>query len=75
MCRADVDIWAKRYKFFALLGGGNWNNGVQTGARAVSLNLYPWYVGAYVGARCACDLVIYRRVALRSNGTTNAIYH
>lgn len=58
MCRADVDIWAKCYKFFALLGGGNWNNGVQAGARAVNLNNYPWNVNTNIGARCARDLVI-----------------
>lgn len=42
----------------ALLGGGNWNNGTNAGARAVNLNNYPWNVNANIGARCACDLAI-----------------
>lgn len=42
------------------------------GARAVNLNNYPWNVNTNIGARCACDLETFRRVALRSNGTTNA---
>ena len=41
----------------ALIAGGNWNNGVNCGARAVNCNNYPWNVNTNVGARGACDLV------------------
>jgi len=34
---------------------GNWNNGVNCGARTVNLNNYPWHVYANGGARLACD--------------------
>ena len=39
----------------ALIAGGNWNNGVQDGARAVNCNNYPWNVNTNIGARGACD--------------------
>ena len=42
----------------ALIGGGNWNNGVRCGGRAVSCSSYPWHVSAYVGVRCVCDFTI-----------------
>lgn len=61
---------AKCCFFCALLGGGNWNNGAQAGARAVNLNNYPWNVNVNIGGRGACDLVSFRHVALRSGGTT-----
>ncbi len=54
----------------ALLAGGNWNNGANAGARAVNVNNYPWNVNTNIGARCGCDLYVFRLVALRSNGTT-----
>ena len=41
----------------ALIGGGNWNNGVHCGSRAVNCNNYPWNVNTNIGARGACDLV------------------
>ncbi|MCX4305421.1 MAG: hypothetical protein OSJ69_06425 [Acetatifactor sp.] len=41
----------------ALIAGGNWNNGVNAGARAVNCNNYPWNVNTNIGARGACDLV------------------
>lgn len=43
------------YSLVALLGGGNWRDGVRAGARAVYLGNYPWSVSAHVGARGACD--------------------
>jgi hypothetical protein len=55
----------------ALIAGGNWNNGVNAGARSVNLNNYPWNVNTNIGARAACDYCYFRRVALRSGGTTN----
>ena len=42
--------------FCALIAGGNWNNGVNAGARTVNLNNYPWNVNTNIGARGACDL-------------------
>ena len=39
----------------ALLAGGNWNNGVRCGARAVNTPYYPWDAAASIGVRCACD--------------------
>lgn len=41
----------------ALIAGGNWNNGVNAGARAVNCNNYPWNVNTNIGVRGACDLV------------------
>jgi hypothetical protein len=41
----------------ALLCGGNWNNGVHCGSRAVNLNNYPWNVNTNIGSRLACDTV------------------
>jgi hypothetical protein len=40
-----------------LIAGGCWGVGVQVGARAVPCIGCPWYVGAGVGGRGACDLV------------------
>ena len=39
----------------ALGAGGNWGNGANAGARAVSCSSYPWYVNTYIGVRGACD--------------------
>jgi len=35
--------------------GGNWNNGVNAGSRAVNLNNYPWNLNTNTGVRLACD--------------------
>lgn len=43
------------YSLAALFAGGNWYDGVGAGARAVSCNIYPWYVTASIGVRGACD--------------------
>lgn len=43
------------YSLAALLAGGNWNDGVHAGARAVGCNSCPWYVGTSIGVRGACD--------------------
>lgn len=40
----------------ALIGGGDWTNGVHCGSRAVSCNNYPWNVNANIGVWCVCDL-------------------
>lgn len=39
----------------ALGAGGDWHDGANCGARAVSCNSYPWDVPAAAGARGACD--------------------
>ena len=39
----------------ALIGGGNWDNGVHGGSRAVNCSAYPWYVSTYFGVWCVCD--------------------
>ena len=39
----------------ALIGGGNWNNGVRCGSRAVYCYNYPWGVNTVIGVRCVCD--------------------
>jgi hypothetical protein len=44
-----------RYSLAALIAGGNWYNGVNAGARAVSSSNCPWYSNANLGARGACD--------------------
>lgn len=54
------DGYGNIYEFYdfsliALIAGGYWNDGVRAGARAVNLYDYPWIVGTYIGARCACD--------------------
>jgi hypothetical protein len=41
----------------AFICGGNWNNGVNCGGRAVNLNNYPWNVNTNIGSRLACDSV------------------
>jgi hypothetical protein len=41
----------------AFLCGGNWNDGVNAGARCVNLNNYPWNVNTNYGSRLACDKV------------------
>jgi hypothetical protein len=41
----------------AFICGGNWNNGVNCGARAVNVNNYPWNVNTNIGSRLACDSV------------------
>ena len=43
------------YSLAALIAGGNWSNGVNAGARAVSCYYYPWGVSTYLGVRGACD--------------------
>ena len=35
--------------------GGNWNRGVNAGARAVNTNNRPWNVNTNNGSRLACD--------------------
>lgn len=35
--------------------GGNWNNGVHCGSRAVNCNNYPWNVNTNIGVWCVCD--------------------
>jgi hypothetical protein len=37
------------------MSSGNWNNGVNAGARAVNANNYPWNVNTNIGVRLACD--------------------
>ncbi len=39
----------------ALRAGGDWNNGVHAGARAVICDSYPWGVNTNIGVRGACD--------------------
>ena len=39
----------------ALIGGGNWNNGVHCGSRAVNCNNVPWNVNTNIGVWCVCD--------------------
>lgn len=39
----------------ALLGGGDWYDGVHAGSRTVYCGYYPWYVYANVGVWCVCD--------------------
>ena len=39
----------------ALMAGGDWDNGANAGARAVSCYDCPWNVDAYIGVRGACD--------------------
>ena len=39
----------------ALVGGGNWSNGVRGGSRTVDCYDYPWVVDTYVGVWCVCD--------------------
>lgn len=39
----------------ALVGGGNWNDGVRCGSRTVICNSYPWNVNTNVGVWCVCD--------------------
>lgn len=43
------------YSLAALIAGGQWNNGVRAGARAVHCDGYPWGVPAALGVRGACD--------------------
>ena len=39
----------------ALVGGGDWNDGVHGGSRAVLCSIYPWNVDTNVGVWCVCD--------------------
>jgi formylglycine-generating enzyme required for sulfatase activity len=39
----------------ALLAGGDWDDGVNAGSRAVLADGCPWYVAAGIGVRLACD--------------------
>lgn len=39
----------------AFICGGNWNNGVHDGDRAVNCNNYPWNVNTNIGVWCVCD--------------------
>ena len=39
----------------AIIGGGDWSNGVRCGSRAVHCDNYPWNVDTYIGVRCVCD--------------------
>jgi hypothetical protein len=38
-----------------MFSGGNWNNGVHAGCRAVNVNNCPWNRTVSIGARLACD--------------------
>ena len=40
------------------LAGGNWDNGVYAGSRAVNVNNVPWNVNVNIGSRFACDFVM-----------------
>lgn len=53
------------YMLLRLIAGGNWNNGVNAGCRAVDCGHYPWHVYAGVGARFGCDLWTFRLSKLR----------
>ena len=53
------------YMLLRLIAGGNWNNGVNAGCRAVNWNNYPWNVNASIGARFGCDLWTFRLSKLR----------
>ena len=37
------------------LAGGSWADGANTGARALSATICPWYVNTSLGSRFACD--------------------
>lgn len=39
----------------AYIAGAHWSRGVNAGSRAVSAIYVPWYLGAAVGSRLACD--------------------
>jgi len=41
----------------ALIGGGNWNNGVHCGSRAVNCNNYPWNVNTNIGVRIQDEFI------------------
>ena len=57
LIRENNKIWGNRYfALHALIGGGNWNNGVHDGSRAVNANNYPWNVNGNIGVWCVCDL-------------------
>lgn len=43
------------YSLAELIAGGDWNDGVLGGARAVICVNFPWDVDAHVGGRGACD--------------------
>lgn len=52
----------RRAKIFGINNcGGNWNNGVHDGSRAVNANNYPWNVNTNVGVWGVCDLLITTR--------------
>ena len=53
------------YMLLRLIAGGNWNNGVNAGCRAVNRNYYPWNVNASMWARFGCDLWTFRLSKLR----------
>ena len=39
----------------AFRAGGNWDDGVHCGARALALGGVPWNVDSYIGSRGVCD--------------------
>ncbi len=43
------------YSLAALVAGGDWDDGVGAGARAVGCDNYPWSVSTSIGVRGACD--------------------
>ena len=45
----------------ALICGSNWNNGLHCGPRTVNANNYPWNVNTNIGARLACDKIMYQK--------------
>ena len=57
----------------ALNCGGNWNNGVHDGSRAVNCNNYPWNVNTNIGVRAVCDSLTFRLVSLRA--TNRVTFH
>lgn len=58
--RAAVDNIPRcaKNRLHALICGGNWNNGVHCGSRAVNANNYPWNSNTNIGGRGVCDLML-----------------
>ncbi len=47
-----------------MLAGGNWNNGVNAGARTAILDSGRWTVASNNGARLACERRLNRRACI-----------
>jgi len=58
----------------ALIGGGNWNNGVHCGSRCVNCNNYPWNVNVNIGVWCVCDFHIITDTEARKKATGKDLY-